>query len=311
MSRSRDSLVAKEREQRSIKAQSVIVEEAASEDDSETNHDYRRNSNSEAPRKQFKARPLPETTGVKGTGGLDGVPKIEKKPTTTPFSPRLGSRRPQKTKVKCLENSKPKQPQPRETKPSNKNKETLSMPAEKGVAASFKARPFPSSVGMTGYGGQFGVPKVPKRPVTVPHSPLLGPRRRSKSVDKPTQSKQTRHSTSRDLPPRRSSLSSQLLSSKIKSPKVVDSPDLLGLKILDMTPDPKQNPLSNDENLTPSNSQIKPYQPHSTIRAKKRADFDARRNSTFQIKMEHERQRREKEIRKMRRELQTLGKELV
>jgi hypothetical protein len=106
-------------------------------------------------------------------------------------------------------------------------------------------------------------------------------------------------------------LSSQSLSSKIKSPKVVDSADLLGLKILDMTPDPKQNPLSNDENLTPRNSQTKPYQPHSTIRAKKRADFDARRSSTFQIKMEHERQRREKEIRKMRRELQTLGKELV
>jgi hypothetical protein len=78
-----------------------------------------------------------------------------------------------------------------------------------------------------------------------------------------------------------------------------------------MTPDPKQNLLSNKENLTPRNSQTKPYQPHNTIRAKKRADFDARRNSTFQMKMEHERQQREKEIRKVLCELQTLGKELV
>jgi hypothetical protein len=152
---------------------------------------------------------------------------------------------------------------------------------KKRVAAPFKAGPVPVSIGMTGYGGQFGVPKVPKWPVTIPHSPFLGLWRRSKSVDKRTQSKQTRQSpestsTTRDLPPRRSSLSSQSLSSKIKSPKVVDSTDLLGLKILDLTPDPKQNLLSNKENLTPRNSETKPYQLHSTIQAKKRAGFDAR-----------------------------------
>jgi hypothetical protein len=179
------------------------------------------------------------------------------------------------TKRQGFGNSKPKQPQPRETKPSKKDKEALTNSDGRRVAAPFKARPVPLSVGMTGYGGQFGVPKVPKRPVTVPHSPFLGPWRQSKSVDKRTQSKQTQQSlestsTTRDLPLRRSSVSSQLLSSKIKSPKVVDSTDLLGLKILDMTPDPKQNLLSNNKNLTPHNSQTKPYQPHSTIRGRRR-----------------------------------------
>jgi hypothetical protein len=36
------------------------------------------------------------------------------------------------------------------------------------------------------------------------------------------------------------------------SPKVVESTDLLGLKILDMTPNPKQNLLSNNEKLDSS-----------------------------------------------------------
>lgn len=38
----------------------------------------------------------------------------------------------------------------------------------------FKARPLPNSNGDIGSGGQFGVPKIPKRPSTVPKAPVLG-----------------------------------------------------------------------------------------------------------------------------------------
>ena len=43
--------------------------------------------------KPFKARPLPSTTTYLGNGGQLGVPKVIKKPSTNPLSPKLGSDR--------------------------------------------------------------------------------------------------------------------------------------------------------------------------------------------------------------------------
>jgi hypothetical protein len=188
MTRSRDSLATKEREQ--------LLSIAATKTKSDTvtlpgipEKTQRPLPGCDAP-KQFKARPLPSTTFAEGMGGLVGVPKVSSKPTTTPFSPLLGKRRKDPIRVKALE-------PPKHTSLGNggmTNRPTVVMhrtgyphtpPSSKqeSTPAPFKARPLPTSTGMKGNGGLAGVPKVPKRPVTVPFSPHLGPRRRSEKED--------------------------------------------------------------------------------------------------------------------------------
>ena len=49
--------------------------------------------------KPFKARPMIQS----GRGGLVGISKVEKKPSTIPFSPQLGAKRQQKLRVLALE----------------------------------------------------------------------------------------------------------------------------------------------------------------------------------------------------------------
>jgi hypothetical protein len=248
---------------------------------------------------------------------------------TTPFSPLLGPRRQQKIKIKSLE--QPKMQRVRVTKASSKNSATLQKSTKEVIVVPFKARTVPSSVGLKGQGGQTGVPKVVKRPVTVPSSPCLGPKRRSSqstsskaNTSKGTQGTSTQRRTQvpekaiprdvskTDCRANRSSLrsSTSSVSSRTKPPIVVDSSVLLGLKLLNVTPDQKNVTISNDENLTPRNAQIKPYQPHSTIRAKKRADFDARRDNNRQRKTEQDRRKRQVEIRNMNKELQTLRQDV-
>jgi len=51
------------------------------------------NSSSSTSFKPFKARPLPVSSSDGGSGGYVGVPKVEKRPTTTPVSPMVGKRR--------------------------------------------------------------------------------------------------------------------------------------------------------------------------------------------------------------------------
>ena len=97
VTRSRDSLVAKEKEQEQLR--SIATTATSTErDDSKENCVPERRSDT------FFKNPFKNKTSV-GFGGF-GVPKVEKRPTTTPFSPLLGSRRKEKIKPKSLRQPK-------------------------------------------------------------------------------------------------------------------------------------------------------------------------------------------------------------
>ena len=184
MARSRDSLVAKEREHLRSIANSQINSKQIEGTESEGGRKHKEANisiESQFGFKQFKARPLPSTTFDNGLGGLSGVPKVNTKPPTTPFSPLLGSRRKKTFQIKAL--NPPKQPNHFGKKQHNVSLEierTGFHPPKKSKeegTTRFRARPLPASTGAIGHAGQLGVPKVNKRPVTVPSSPLLGHRR--------------------------------------------------------------------------------------------------------------------------------------
>lgn len=179
LARSRDSLVAKEREQREAvaalkEASKLFIPPKSTVQNTSKGTIAKQKANT------FKAKPLPATNGELGHGGMKGIPKVAKKPTTVPSSPLLGARRMNPPTVKALQAPVTK---PRAINMGDsvlpKVKKTHFAPATTGA---FKARPLPPTTGAFGRSGQFGVPKVPKRPVTVPSSPCLGPRRRHSSV---------------------------------------------------------------------------------------------------------------------------------
>ena len=341
MTRSRDSLAAKEHEQKisiaesKLKAENTRAQEAENTSPIKT---QRKESESVVSNKHFKARPLPATTGEKGMGGLVGVPKVESKPTTTPFSPLLGSRRRESIKIKALEKPKPpsvkkdaeirKSSGPK-TEDVNNRRSCLPVTLPSNAPPAFRARPVPASTGLQGHGGQVGVPKVQKRPVTVPSSPCLGPRRRATSAGRlrpPKSGSSEPHSenvnqtnlasilrvrtSTESIKRNKLSLSSRPSFSKTASPASASSP-LMGLRLLETTPlSLKHAGTENRENTTPRNAQISAYMPHSTVRAKKRAEFDARNDAMTQRKTEEERRQRQIEIRKMHKELRKLRQEL-
>lgn len=193
LARSRDSLVAKEREQREAIASSQMALKPPSpatpspiSEKTEKSPVRRKPIRSSS----FRAKPLPATTGDLGSGGLAGVPKVDKKPTTVAMSPLLGSRRLNRPKIKALQ-----EPITR-LKIGESNQDRITSLKEpvirhrghrkqkpvRGSSNAFKARPAPPTTGEFGRSGQSGVPKVPKRPVTIPASPCLGRRRRHSSV---------------------------------------------------------------------------------------------------------------------------------
>ena len=178
LTRSRDSLVAKEREQReAVAALKVVPKQKPPTPNVQS---LAKETTSKTIANSFKAKPLPATNGELGSGGLKGIPKVAKKPTTVAASPLLGARRVNPPKVKSL--------QAPVTKPRIVNKDDSLVPKTKKMhpvnnnTGTFKARPAPPTTGALGRSGQFGVPKIPKRPVTVPSSPCLGPRRRHSSI---------------------------------------------------------------------------------------------------------------------------------
>ena len=353
MAKSRDSLAAKEREQQQLamedskkradeaaRAASEAAEEAKRLLEEKTSAMNRqRAAEQEA---MFKARPLPSTNGAKGMGGLAGVPKVETKPTTTPFSPLLGNRRKSKVTIKALEppkvlNTKPKM--------NSADKTALAPSSSKGIGqtsssrhsdneTTFKARPLPKSNGLKGHGGQIGVPKVLKRPVTVPFSPLLGHRRRksipssetpapsrsalatigkSKSAgsmlnDRNTIGRNSLLNESTNLNcSNRSSVTKYSASSTGKSP-------LVGIHFLETTPSSvytrPRHSATDEENLTPTNANTSEYIPHSTIRAQKRAAYDAVREEREIERHEKEKNKLEGQIREMHRHLRKLRNDL-
>jgi hypothetical protein len=64
------------------------------------------------------------------------------------------------------------------------------------------------------------------------------------------------------------------------------------------------------ENVTPRNDTVRAYEPHSTARAKKRAEFDAKRDKIAQQKLEEGRKLQEIRIHDLHKELRKLRKDL-
>jgi hypothetical protein len=182
VARSRDSLAAKEKEHLLSVASANRRRQlmAPKEAPANTNIFSTQSTVTMEPYKPFKARPVPSTTGQFGSGGQVGVPKVEKKPATTPFSPLLGARRTHKEKLPSIKS-------PTRNVHRRSASQLVSIVAEsltpkksksrghmQSTSTHFKARPAPPTTGFMGQGGQVGVPKVIKRPVTVPVSPSLG-----------------------------------------------------------------------------------------------------------------------------------------
>jgi hypothetical protein len=152
------------------------------------------------PYKPFKAKQLPETTGDLGIGGQIGIPKVCKKQTTTPFSPKLGPRRRSGSHITSKsKHSLSNKPVSRSTQkgtkktvfmtsdtyqppmraPDSNVQKAKKLSPENDPFIPFKARPLPVTTGEDGQGGQVGVPKVEKRMTTVAESPCLGLRHKS------------------------------------------------------------------------------------------------------------------------------------
>ena len=184
VARSRDSLVAKEREhllsiataneRRLVRAPKEAVTPVSNVD-----LHYSNSVTKLETYKPFKARPLPTTTGHLGSGGQVGVPKVEKRPTTTPLSPLLGVRRPAKEQISAPGSPPRHAPRRSGSRLVGMVTQTFTPKKARGHSLSFKARPAPPTTGMQGHGGQVGVPKVEKRPATIPLSPCLGKNRRN------------------------------------------------------------------------------------------------------------------------------------
>lgn len=284
LTRSRDSLVAKEKQHREDLARAV---------ESAANLAVQRSRRQSEPLPQirteesvkvtFKARSVPAAVGIKGTGGLSGVPKVEKKPTTIPFSPLLGARR----QLRRL------------TSPwTDSQANTNHISGANDGSKMFMARPLPKTTGFMGQAGQSGIPKVPKRPVTVPCSPLLGARRQSSArVQKHIQ-------TLDPVPDDISTATLPSVTSGCNSSTGVSS--LHGLTLLiDENQLPQPNvPL--EAGTLGSGTVASCYIPHSTVRAQKRAAYDAQRQQVALMRLEQEQQARRAQVQALDRELKAL-----
>jgi hypothetical protein len=368
VARSRDDLVAKEREQllsiASSKEQQLSV---APELPPTLQPAYDRVEKSVSAYKPFKARPVPNTTGHFGSGGQVGVPKVEKKPATTPFSPLLGARRPRKEGKSFTYQT---------LRDSRNLMQSKSLP--------FKARPAPPTTGYLGHGGQAGVPKIPKRPATVPESPLLGKKRSSFATarkdgmgvsshgnqDKTASNSPSKRAVTKAGPLVRLFPGSEvsriaiiclLLGSRIREPikrlirllykqaskrqeksqqerqqletvkernlralrarplpvfatsSAASPSPLLGLQILNTQKTPTRMDLTDTENMEPQVATpqkphvgIVPFEPHSTVRAKKRASFDERRALNEIVRQEEQQRVRQSVVEQMKKELMNL-----
>jgi hypothetical protein len=280
LTRSRDSLVAKEREHREAIAASEtarLQHEQLERENIKCANQRRLSVPSISKLEQmdhtFKARPVPVTTGLAGSGGLFGVPKVEKRPTTTPFSPLLGARRQQ-----------------------SRSNHSRHVTGDSGAnATTFHARSLPKTNSQIGAAGQSGVPKVPKRPVTVPRSPLLGTRRNQHS--NPSNRSKTDFL---DCSNNKMFKNEGKLRHSIEPSNSEHS--LLGLELCCQK--------ENDEEVvtTPRKTMTQPFVPHSTARAQRRAEYDMQREKNEARRKEEERQKRKERIQTLRKELGVLRK---
>jgi hypothetical protein len=260
VSRSRDSLIAKEQLHREQNLFVKVVPPPTSTDkdlaDGRELHDSKNkkeasNSN-EKPLNQFRALPLPKTTGLlEGSYGLAGVPNIKKKDLTVASSPYLGRRRQQRTLAS------------RET--GTDNRPRLLPPTYKE-------------------GGSIGLPRIVKKPTTVPHSPMLGPRRAQ---------------SARPVSSRRPPVVPLFRRKSFESHSSGSSGSLLGLALCN-----KENPAPPlIQTPTSKKKTVQPFVPHSTKRAAQRRAYDARR-------VEYERKLREQQHRDRKTLIKTLERDI-
>jgi hypothetical protein len=314
ISRSRDSLVAKERNHREqIAFQKLQKENEELERTKQQEMVKQQNKTMIAQQKQeqliiartrsFKARPLPSTTGLKGSGGLAGVPKVEKRLPTIPKSPYLGQRRVLRSKDVPVPIIQDKDDD------DHNNDQQQRQPSDRRVGSSknqsmnetFKAIPLPKSSSQIGSAGQAGIPKVPKRMVTIPQSPLLGMRRLPVQVNQQQQCPPPSYRKS--TPPintkREAKSTVRIDKTKIRTrdENVADKENYDPIKVVPVTPIVKV-------------SMITPYVPYSTRRAIKRAEFDQRRLINEQIRIEEERIKNQRLVKQLHSELERLRIEI-
>jgi hypothetical protein len=317
ISRSRDSLVAKERNHREhIASQKLQRENDEIERRRQQEMIIHHNKNLLAQQRKlsishknistsFKARPLPSTTGFKGSGGLAGVPKVEKRLPTIPKSPYLGQRRVlrsadnttviQKHDADYKENADNDNRQSRQV-----NRSASSKHQHQSVNDTFKAIPLPKSSSQIGSAGQAGIPKVPKRMVTVPQSPLLGIRRLQ------VHQEQQQQGTSPSI-----SNSTSILNTKKKAKRTIRT-DSGASNVTVVANKKNDDPIKLPPVTPPQNkhSMIKPYIPYSTDRAIKRAEFEQRRIINEQIRIEDERRKNLQLVKQLEVELERLRIEI-
>ena len=250
----------------------------------------------------FKARPLPATTGELGQGGQTGVPKVAKRSPTVPSSPLLGFRRPASS---ANQPSKAYQAVAKETKAS--------------IAASSSQRPRNES----------SVSSVkPSALRAQPFDRLLSGSDASRVKEATLKEQRERQEAearcksnfrARPLP------ATTAPSSSYSTP----SPNLLGLDLVSSQckrPDSGKAKASypGEENFTPTNemqpsaesptkkqrtepsASSYPDRLHSTIRARKRAEYEAQRLAHDQERQQREAQQRKQIIRQTNQELDDL-----
>jgi hypothetical protein len=261
VSRSRDSLIAKEQLHREQNLFVKVVPpptrtdkdiaDGREQDDSK-NKKEASNSN-EKPLNQFRALPLPKTTGLfEGSYGLAGVPNIKKKDPTVANSPCLGRRRQQQRSLASRETG-------------TDNRPRLLPPTYKE-------------------GGSIGLPRIVKKPVTVPNSPMLGPRRAQ---------------SARPVSSRRPPIVPLFRRKSFESHSSGSSGSLLGLALCN-----KENPAPPlIQTPTSKKKTVQPFVPHSTKRAAQRSAYDARR-------VEYEHQLREQQHRDRKMLIKTLERDI-
>jgi hypothetical protein len=221
------------------------------------------------------ALPLPKTTGESGRGGLSGLPRVIKRPVTVPVSPMLGLRRQDCDSQTdfSVASSKP--------------------PTRKG----FKALLVPKSLKSNGVSG---VPRIPSRPTTVPCSPLLGGRRKSIQGSAPETNAMPTDELCDD------SLSQSVGSAQcsLVGVKLLSTPSL----VVDEENEPPNVPyLVHDTKEVESHPG---YEPHSTARARQRAEFDAYLVTREKERLAEESHCRLEQARALKRELGELRKGL-
>jgi hypothetical protein len=281
LARSRDSFMEKERLHRQSIAQASEVARLQMEATLESQRIKDTISVpplSLASAKSFKALPLPKTTGFQGSGGLSGVPKVPKRLPTIPKSPFLGSRR-----LLAADST-------------NRHVHALppsatSSTSSKEASSSFKALPLPKSSMRIGGAGQAGVPKVPKRNITIPHSPQLGILRRPSTPE-------VSATVLAPLP----------IDDEVHQSEEVFSDDggsslLIGTEFRH----------SSKENEDPAPMAHRPslaYIPHSTRRAEERAAFEIERAKNEQLRLEAQRKERLQQVQTLKKELDVLRIEI-